>query len=165
MLLIIKRRVVGRVILSFGSWIDRKRENIKMENMIANAVEAKIYDLITDSAKKRFDYEGFENEFSNNDLGFTMGDNALWLILMNLAMGESPIMIAGKLNCELLMTGLYLDYGSIDETIMHLEAIISDNLKNWQKEIGILKMVTDMFNSNSVSVEHIYEMTARLLDQ
>jgi len=125
--------------------------------------EIKIYDLITDSAKNKFDYESFVKDFTAiteiNSSDIDIAENILWIILNHLAAGKNPNIVALQINNQFLSMGFMLDKDGIAE----IENLISRNIKNWEKEIGILKMITDMLNSNFCSVEQAYQLTEQLL--
>ena len=127
--------------------------------------ETKIYDLITESAKKKFDYESFVKDFATiteiDSFDVDIVENILWTILNHLAAGEKPNIVALQINNQFLLMGFMIDKVSIAE----IENLISRNIKNWEKEIGTLKMITDMLNSNFCSVEQAYQMTEQLLSE
>jgi hypothetical protein len=121
--------------------------------------EEKIYNLITASAKTRFDYETFEKTFSLPIDDCDTSDNMLWLILQYLAMGDKPNIVALKVQSQIMMTGFIL------ENISDLEEFISINQSQWTKEISTLKMATEMLNSNFASVEQVYDMATKILSK
>ncbi len=125
--------------------------------------EEQIYDLITNSAKTRFDYSAFEKTFWDPDeeplssIESDITDRILWLILQYLAMGEVPNIIALKIKNEIMMAGLFI------EDISPIEKIITENTTNWKKEISVLNLATDMLNSNFASVAQVYDVVSRTL--
>ena len=119
--------------------------------------ESAIYDLITDSAKTRFDYKAFETEFSLPDMDLNVADKVLWQILMYLAMDDGPETIALKVRNDIILSGFF-----IPDTD-GLSQLIINNQVNWKKEIEALKMATGMLNANFGSVEQIYNLVAKLL--
>jgi len=123
---------------------------------ISKFVEEEIYHLITNSAKTRFDYDSFEDTFSDQS---NFADKILWYMLMYLAMNEKPNIIAAKIQCEMMMSGLMLN------NVSSLEKVIVDNIDNWSKEIGVIKMATDMLNSNFASVQQVYDFVAKTLEK
>ena len=136
------------------------------EDAIRSFVEEEIYHLITNSAKNRFDYDAFEEYISGQDENvqcittkYNFADKILWYMLMYLAMGEKPNIIASKIHCEILLSGLVLN------DVSSLEKIIVDNVGNWEKEIEMLKMATEMLNSNFASVEQVYDLVSKVLSK
>jgi hypothetical protein len=124
-----------------------------------------IYDLITNSAKTQFDYATFEKYFSNINVNIQAFENAdiadkiLWFILLYIAMGDKPNIIALKIRNELMMSGFII------ENISSLEKFVSENIDNWNKEVGILKMASDMLNSNFASLEQVYDLVSKTLSE
>ncbi|KAA6337057.1 hypothetical protein EZS27_014831 [termite gut metagenome] len=104
--------------------------------------EDEIYDLITNSAKRRFDYETFEKTFALPDIDYNTAENILWLMLMHLAMGEKPSIVALHIHSQILLTGFMC------KDISGIEKIISTNQNNWETEISTLKMATADSSSN-----------------
>jgi len=121
-----------------------------------------IYNLITNSAKKRFNYNTFEKTFLGEEnvrdvtIEYNVPDKILWYMLMYLAMGDEPDIVADKIYNEILMSGFIFDVNA-------LEKIIVDNVVSWKKEIGVLKMATDMLNSENASVEQVYQFVSKML--
>jgi len=115
--------------------------------------------------KEKFDYESFVKDFAaiaeigSSDIDIV--ENILWTILNHLAVGEKPNRVALQINNQFLLLGFMLDKVGIAE----IENLISRNIKNWEKEIGTLKMITNMLNSNFCSVEQAYQMTEQLLSE
>jgi len=130
------------------------------ENSIAKFLEEEIYHLITNSAKTRFDYDAFEELFIelNENVKVDVADKILWLIIMNLAGRDKPQIVALKIQSELLLTGF------LASEISAIEKIITDNIFNWSKEIGVLQMVTDMLNSNFAPVQDVYHFVIELFE-
>lgn len=122
-----------------------------------NSEEERIYDKITQSAKKRFDYLTFEKglNWPHSDIDFA--DKILWMILVHLTNGEKPALIAARILGEMLTSGFDIDRKSIEE-------FIKDNENNWKLEIATLKMATDMLKSNLVSVEQVHAFVSRMLN-
>ncbi len=121
-----------------------------------NIQEEDIYDLITDSAKTRFDYQSFEQNFALPDVEINIADKTLWTILMYLAMGEKPNIVASKIKNEIMLLGFIIENKDI-------ENVIINNQGNWEKEIGVLKMITDMLNSSFSTTEQIYAFAKKTL--
>ncbi|MDR2972021.1 MAG: hypothetical protein LBU83_08855 [Bacteroidales bacterium] len=130
------------------------------EEAMAKFIEEEIYSLITNSAKEQFDYDSFEEFFLelNENIDVDVADKILWLIIMNLAGGCSPQFIANKIQAELLLTGFFISDVSI------LEKIITDNLFNWSKAVGIQQIVTDLLNSDFAPVKEIYYFVLDLFE-
>jgi hypothetical protein len=127
--------------------------------------EEQIYDLITNSAKMQFDYATFEKNFSIINESIqpyeekNIADKILWLTLLYIAMGDKPNIIALKIRNELMMSGFII------ENISSLEKFVSENIDNWNKEVGILKMASDMLNSNFASLEQVYDLVSKTLSE
>ena len=119
--------------------------------------ESAIYDLITDSAKTRFDYKAFETEFSMPDMDLNVADKVLWQILMYLAMDDQPETIALRVRNDIMLSGFFIrDTDTLAQLIINHRA-------GWKKEIEALKMATGMLNANFGSVEQVYRLVAELL--
>jgi hypothetical protein len=116
-----------------------------------------IYNLITNSAKIRFDYTEFEKMFSLlRDIDDSIADSMLFKILICLAEGNNPKVIALKMENEILLMGFCIQPDNF-------EKIISANQKNWEKEIIALKKASNMLNSNFASVIQVYDLVSKLL--
>jgi len=123
-------------------------------------LEEEIYQMITNSAKTNFDYGAFMDYFSTFDKKNKafMADKMLWLVIKNLAAGDSPQMVASKIQNELLLTGFVMpDIGVF-------EKIITDNIANWREEIGVLQIITDMIRVNFAPVDQIYLFVSELFE-
>jgi hypothetical protein len=69
--------------------------------------EDKIWDTITNSAKKRFDYSSFENDFPTGDIA----DSVLFKVIAGLAAKWPKDKIAVSLFNDFLILGLKTDKG------------------------------------------------------
>ena len=89
-----------RVIFVLKEYDDELEEIESVENNM----EELIYNLITDSAKKRFNYselaENLEDDFA---------DHLLYEMIVALAMGESKETIAAKLNSQIILRGFIIE--------------------------------------------------------
>lgn len=61
--------------------------------------EELIWDTITDSAKKRFDYDAFENKFGDH------ADYILFMTIVGYSIDESKEVITGNILSQVLMSG------------------------------------------------------------
>lgn len=67
----------------------------------------RIFNLITDSAKNRFDYDSFSDK-----IGDESADSLLFQIMVSLAIGESKELTVAKLNAQIMMMGLMMEKDS-----------------------------------------------------
>jgi hypothetical protein len=96
-----------------------------------------IWDIITDSAKKRFDYSEFENDF---DEGYNhIPHNLIRLIISGFASEKTNIEIVATLFTEMLMIGLKWDKEDIKEFIKDKDIIFEDEIKIARKTNEMLK--------------------------
>lgn len=131
------------------------------KDSIAKFIEEEIYHFITNSAKTRFDFDLFEESFLelNENVNVDVADKILWLIIMNLAAGDNPQIVALKIQNELLLAGFTISDFS------DFEKMITDNTFFWSKEVGVLQMVTYMLNSNFAPVQEIYNFVLGLFEE
>jgi galactitol-specific phosphotransferase system IIC component len=107
----------------------KNTDNMKKDAINDEAMIDKIWDTITDSAKRRFDYAALEE-------GLTIAaDNFLFGIIMGLAIGEAKNIIALKLMNQLMMVGLMVKKDDILKTIEELD-----------KDCGLEVLATRMAN-------------------
>lgn len=115
-------------------------------------MEEQIYDCITNSAKKRFDYQSFQDSLDS------YSDISLFMILTHLANGDSPQIAALKLKSQFILAGYIIEESAI-------EKIILDNQDKWKKEIGVMKMATDMLYSGFASDMQVYDFVEKMLSE
>ena len=120
------------------------------DELTDDAVTDKIWDTITDSAKRRFDYATLKEEFPFNP------DNFLFAIIMGLAVGEAKNTIALKLMNHMMMTGYEIEK---DEILK----IIVDNEKAFGLEVLATRMADNMLQEGGDPVT-IYATIAQLLN-
>jgi len=118
--------------------------------------EDDIYNMITDSAKTRFDYLSFEKNLSIPDFDLNIADKILWTMLMYLAIGEKTNIIALKIKTDIMLSGFIIDEKVIENSIIN-------NQNNWKNEIGVLKMTTDMLNTGFATKQQVYEIANIML--
>ena len=82
-----------------------------------------IWDAITNSAKKRFDYKGFEAVFQDIG-GKKMADKMLFMIIVGFVAGKSDELISAELIMQLQLLGCGLD-----------EAFFAEFLRNRRDEL------------------------------
>jgi len=75
-----------------------------------------VWDTITDSAKKRFDYDGFAAGYSEFDDG-TMAENTLFQTIIGLAQEKKIEDIANELSTQFLLIGLGADKKELIEFV------------------------------------------------
>lgn len=106
-----------------------------MEDSLSNdAMTDKIWDTITNSAKRRFDYATLEEELPINP------DNFLFTIIMGLALGEAKNTIASKLVTQMTMIGYFVDHKEI-------VTMIAENEKAFGLEVLATRMANDMLDN------------------
>lgn len=103
-----------------------------------------IFDSITDSAKKRFDYKEFELGFEG--LPSYIPENFLFLIIGGFATGEDEKEISIKLINEILMIGFKFDSKQIDDFLV-------DKKKLFVKEIFVMQTSLSMLDNDSDELE------------
>ena len=96
-----------------------------------------IWDVITDSAKKRFDYSEFENGFEEAYSKFP--HNIIRLIVIGFASGKSQNEIVAIQFGEMLNLGLKWDKEEITELVKDKDIIFEDEIKIARKTNEMLK--------------------------
>lgn len=109
-----------------------------------------IWNIITDSAKSRFDYVTLEDELSCNL------DNFLFAIIMGLALGEAKNTIALKLMNHMMMAGYMIDKDDILKTI-------EDNEKAFGLEVLATRMANDRLERGDDPLS-VYVTVSQFLD-
>lgn len=99
-----------------------------------------IFDQITDSAKKKFDYESFRLGFE--DLPEYVPENFLFGVISGYAIGDEEHLIRIKLHNEILMLGFIFELDAIEKFLIGKKELFS-------KEIFITGIAIDMLNNGS----------------
>jgi hypothetical protein len=108
-------------------------------------MEDEIWNTITASAKRRFDFAAFEKDFIEIDEN--LADNILFKVLVEHASGETINIISEKLFNEILLTGFIWRKKEIVEFLKNKEDLL-------KIEIYATKLAREMLNSgaNLISV-------------
>ena len=117
-------------------------------------MEDKIWDLITNKAKARFDFKTFAKDLS--ELGEDYAENILFEIILGFASGEDEKTIAAKLHNEFLMSGFIWDKKEIDvfligkKDVMRLEIyatrLANNLLRDGNEPAVVLQSVNKLLN-------------------
>jgi hypothetical protein len=103
--------------------------------------EEKIYDLITNSAKRRFDYSSFENKFTTlSEELKDAPDNIIWMIIEHLSRKIEKKIIGLELMNQLLILGIGWDEKGIHE-------FVSDKEDLFRHEISATRLATSLLNA------------------
>lgn len=78
--------------------------DLDYENETSNPQVERIFNLIADSAKKRFDYNSLSEQ-----IGDEAADNLLFQIMVSIAIRESKEIAAAKIFNQILLTGFIID--------------------------------------------------------
>jgi hypothetical protein len=97
-----------------------------------------IWNAVTDSAKKRFDYPTFAKEFDEIDT--SISENILFTTIVNFASGESKESTASKLFSQILMTGYLWEKSDID-------SFVKDKEDLFKLEIYLTELATSMLEN------------------
>src|SRR5579863_398094 len=100
------------------------------------SLQDKIWDTITDSAKRKFDYPSFEETFPTAQIA----DNVLFKIISGLSAGWSKNKIASSLLTDFLVIGYKTDAAEWVK-------FIDDNESSFKLEILASQMARDMLDS------------------
>lgn len=110
----------------------------------------RIFNLITDSAKKRFDYYSFSEK-----IGDETADSLLFQIMVSLAVGESKELIAAKIFAQIVMMSFAMENDSLVRFIKQRE-------KDLAMEILALKMANTNLDNNANPIT-VYLQTEEFL--
>ena len=119
--------------------------------------EETILDAITNSAKKRFDFEGFEAGFLHLADGKIMADKMLFMIIVGFVAGKSDEHISSELISQMLVIGLGLDEAWLAE-------FINDKRRVFKAEIRAMKYVHTMLELQDSPAEVLAQVTKMLND-
>lgn len=119
--------------------------------------EQKLYDAITESAKK---------ELGNNALTFAAGavdeeyqdqiiDNTVWGIINRLLIDMPKEQIAYELRGQFLMLGMNIDIEALKE-------FVADKDEVFKKQIGVARLATNMLNDGMDELT-VYSSMVQLL--
>ena len=96
---------VGYLCEDFGEEFLKGSKGIASE--VIDPLEGKMWDHITDSAKRRFDYRSFSEIFDNFFEAKEI-DNILWMIIMETAADQEVLGISSHIFMELAILGITL---------------------------------------------------------
>jgi hypothetical protein len=99
--------------------------------------EDPIWDAITNSAKTKFDFASFENEFK--DFNEYIAENILFNIILGFASDKDQERIVNELHSAILRTG-------INWKVEEINAFVSDKDKILMLEILVMKLARTMLN-------------------
>lgn len=119
--------------------------------------EETILDAITNSAKKRFDYEGYEAGFLNLADGKNMADKMLFMIIVGFVAGKSDEHISRELISKMVVMGL-----GLDET--WLAEFLNDKRRGFKAEIRAMKYAHTMLELQDSPAEVLSQVTKMLND-
>lgn len=97
----------------------------------------RIFNLITDSAKERFNFVSFSEK-----IGDESADSLLFQIMVSLAVGESKELIAAKITAQIMMMGFAME----NDALLHF---IEQREKDLAMEILALKMAKTNLDNNA----------------
>jgi hypothetical protein len=113
-----------------------------------------IYNRITESAKKRFDYKNFESDFEG--LPKNIPENLIFGVIAGYANGDTKETIAAKLLNEILMMGFiinreeFIDFVDNKKKLFGLEIYVlqlsTSMLDNGDHPSDVLKSVNQFLN-------------------
>jgi hypothetical protein len=84
-------------------------------------IEERIWDAITNSAKKKFDYQSFEQGF--HDFGeVNIAENILFQVIVRFASGETKESVAANLTSEVFLLGCDFKEQVLESFLEHKEA-------------------------------------------
>ncbi|HTE01820.1 MAG TPA: hypothetical protein VK668_21170 [Mucilaginibacter sp.] len=116
--------------------------------------EQLILNTITNSAKRRFNYAGFESGFSSFDS--TIAHNILLETITLLASGETPALASAKLFNKILMMGLTCDKTELDDFVktkteelkieIYVITLARQMLQDGTNPLAVLEFVRKMLN-------------------
>lgn len=96
-----------------------------------------IWNAITDSAKKKFDYNSFEEQFS--DVDENLADNLLFKIIIGFASEKSTEIISLELFNELMLIGFIWELKDIHDFIKEKEKLLKIEIYSSQLAISLLE--------------------------
>ena len=122
------------------------------ENM--KNIEETIWDTITNSAKKRFDYKSLEEVFRKMGDG-NVAENILCKIIVGLASGETKEVLARQINTEIILLGYCIEEHYLEKLLEHKE----EELKT---EIPVAQFAHAMLSQGSHHVTILNEVLKML---
>jgi hypothetical protein len=98
-----------------------------------------VWNAITDSAKKRFDYEGFRQVFAemHND---TVPENILFMTIAGHAAGDSADQIAAEINQQFLLIAYSLDKDYLKQFIEDRRTDLFREIKAAEQALAFYEM-------------------------
>ncbi len=114
---------------------------LNTNSAIMKSFEEKLYDEITESAKKEFDFDKFRKAFDllDDEDAEVIADNLVWGLINRMIIDTPKEIIANILYNELLLIGFKLDLDSLRE-------FISDKDTLFKKQIYVAKLASQMLN-------------------
>ena len=113
------------------------------------SIEDKIWDSITDSAKGKFDYSTFKENFPFDP------DRIIFKIIMGFAMNKKKEILTLELFNEILMTGFKWDEKEIAK-------FIEDKEKLFKQEIYASQFASNLLNTGHEPI-FVFESISKLL--
>lgn len=103
--------------------------------------EEVIWDTITNSAKKRFDYKSFEAVFREMG-GNNLAENILFKVVVGFALGASREELASELRTDMLLLGCGFEEG-------WLERLLESKEEELRTEIHVTQFTREMLDQGS----------------
>lgn len=102
-----------------------------------------VWNAITDSAKKKFDYKSFEEQFSEIDEN--LADNILFKILIGFAGNKTSEIISHELFNEMMMIGFIWKLDDIKD-------FIKDKDKTFKLEVYLCQLANSLLEDGAAPV-------------
>ena len=119
-----------------------------------NTIENQIWDTITNSAKKKFDYTSFEEGFEDYDEN--IAENILFKIIASYAANEKDETIAAIIFNDLLITGFVIDKNVLDSFLVGKKELFKveiyctqfarDLLQDGNSNFSVLNSINKLLN-------------------
>ncbi|UPQ79418.1 hypothetical protein M0M57_00930 [Flavobacterium azooxidireducens] len=103
-----------------------------------------IWDNITNSAKRKFDYKDFESSFEEIDI--ELADTFLFEIIAGFAGGESKELISARLLSQIMLTGFHFDKTEMHKFIDGKEKVLGIEIYATQLARTMLEDGTDVIS-------------------
>lgn len=114
------------------------------------SMEEKLWDEITNSAKKKFDYKTFKKGIPEND-----ADDFLFKTILLIAQNRPVLLIASELQMNLVLSGFHMELDAIIAFINEKKSILGVEIFASQIAIDLL--------ADGTSPEHVYANICQLL--
>jgi hypothetical protein len=100
-------------------------------------IEEKLWDEITNSAKKKFDYKAFKK-----GIPAFVADEFLFKVIMSLACNRPVNILASEIQCNMMVQGFHISLETITSFIIEKKAILGI-------EVLASQMAMDMLEKNT----------------